>query len=330
MYVWYNFDGNNSSGGVIDLNMDFPDFEHFQLHFSTEDACAEALWAARWPNGFRCPRCHGSRSYPIISRKLYECANCQYQVSLIAGTVFENSHTPLTKWFLALYMISRPTGISAVSLQKMLQVTYKTAWSILSKLRYAMSQDSNSRLLSGLVRMNTAIYQRKNTSDLTKMEIGEHHVMVGASVNEAGEPKHIKIKRIPKQHTNGRWALPSSIHDFTQCHVDPLTTDVQNVNGHFHRQRFQPLVSLVKQASQWIRQTFIAIGPKHLQAYLDEFCYRRNAMKSHGSVFHPLLGLCASQPALTYKQIIQSRSHHANHPRSMVTPINGTSTNSAA
>jgi transposase-like protein len=312
------------------LDMDFPDFEQFQLRFSTEDACAEALWTARWPNGFQCPRCHGSRAYPIKSRKLYECANCQYQVSLIVGTVFENSHTPLTKWFLALYMISRPAGISAISLQKMIQVTYKTAWSILTKLRYAMSQDSDSRLLTGLVRVNSAIYQRKNTSDLTKMEVGEHHVMVGASVNEAGDPEHIKIKRIPKQHTHGRWALPPSFHDFTQRHVDPLAVGVQSVNGHFHRQRFQPLVSLVTQASHWVRETFIAIGPKHLQAYLDAFCYRRNAMKSHGSVFHPLLGLCATQPALTYKQIIRSRSDHTCRPGSGGTPENRTPSTSAA
>jgi transposase-like protein len=134
--------------GVVGLVMDYPEFEQFQHCFATEEACAEALWAARWPNGFQCPRCHGSRSYPIKSRRLYECADCRYQVSLIAGTVFENSRTPLTKWFLALYMISLPTGISAVSLQKMLQVTYKTAWTIGTKLRYAMSQDSDSQLLT--------------------------------------------------------------------------------------------------------------------------------------------------------------------------------------
>jgi hypothetical protein len=162
------------------------------------------------------------------------------------------------------------------------------------------------------------------------MEVGEHHVMVGATVNDVGEPEHIKIKRILKQHTHGRWALPSSFHDFTQRHVDPLAVDVQSVNGHFHRQRFQLLVSLVKQASQWVRETFIAIGPKHLQAYLDEFCYRNNAMKSQGSVFHPLLGLCATQPALTYKKIIRSQSHEFIRPGSGVVPENRTSTNSTA
>jgi hypothetical protein len=60
----------------------------------------------------------------------------------------------------------------------------------------------------------------------------------------------------------------SSIHDFTQRHVDTLITGVQSVNDQFHRHRFQPLISLVKQAAQWICKTFIAIGPKHLQSYL--------------------------------------------------------------
>ncbi|TVY11929.1 transposase [Paenibacillus cremeus] len=95
--------------------------KHFQELFGTEEACADYLFHAKWPDGFSCPRCGSHHAYKTATRRLplFECAHCRHQTSLTAGTIFENSRTALTKWFLALYLVSQlETGISAVALSE--------------------------------------------------------------------------------------------------------------------------------------------------------------------------------------------------------------------
>ena len=88
--------------------------------FGTEAACAEAVRRARWPDGFVCPRCQASAHCIVISgiRGLFQCHACHRQTSVIAGTLFGNTKLPLTRWFLAIYLISQAkTGLSALELK---------------------------------------------------------------------------------------------------------------------------------------------------------------------------------------------------------------------
>jgi hypothetical protein len=81
----------------------------FAQRFGTESQCAAALEAARWPNGFSCPRCGGTAHCVLRggSCKVFQCQACRHQTSLIAGTVFQGTKLPLTVWFLAIYLISQ-------------------------------------------------------------------------------------------------------------------------------------------------------------------------------------------------------------------------------
>ena len=91
--------------------------EFFQ-QYGTEAQCEAALEKARWPDGFRCPRCDGAAYYVLrgTRRKLFQCAACRHQSSLIAGTLFQGTKLSLTVWFLAIYLISQAkTGLSALS-----------------------------------------------------------------------------------------------------------------------------------------------------------------------------------------------------------------------
>jgi len=91
----------------------------FQKRFRTERACAKALERMRWPEGYTCPKCGHRHGYRIESRRLIACAACRYQVSLTAGTIFHKTHTPLVKWFWALYLVSQDKGgESALRLSK--------------------------------------------------------------------------------------------------------------------------------------------------------------------------------------------------------------------
>ncbi len=116
----------------------------FQRRFPTDEACGEYLVAVRWPRGFRCPACGHDRGWRLERRlPTFECAGCDRQTSVTAGTVMHRSHLPLHHWprFLGvLYlMATHANGISALQLQGQLGIgSYKTAWLLARKLRRAM------------------------------------------------------------------------------------------------------------------------------------------------------------------------------------------------
>lgn len=120
----------------------------FQDRFSTEGACRQYLIDSRWPQGFRCPGCHGDRYWTRASRPLLECSSCGRQVSATAGTIMHRTRTPLRRWFWAAYLVTiTNTGISAVSLQRQLGLSrYESAWMMLHKLRRAMVNAERTNL----------------------------------------------------------------------------------------------------------------------------------------------------------------------------------------
>jgi hypothetical protein len=85
-----------------DLPRDLPEFE---ARFSTEAACREYLFRLRWPEGFCCPRCGGRKGWPK-SGVLLRCSNCEYQSSVTAGTIFQDTRQPLTLWFRAVWWVT--------------------------------------------------------------------------------------------------------------------------------------------------------------------------------------------------------------------------------
>jgi transposase-like protein/ribosomal protein L37AE/L43A len=134
---------------------DYPaNLMEFERRFSSEEACREYLFQLRWPNGFRCPRCEGSKAWPI-ERGLWHCAACGRQVSVTAGTVFQGTRKPLQMWFRSMWWVtSQKTGASAVGLQQALGLgSYQTAWTWLHKLRRAMVRPGGERL-RGLVEVD--------------------------------------------------------------------------------------------------------------------------------------------------------------------------------
>ena len=91
-----------------------------EARFTTEEDCPDYLVRLRWPEGFRCPRCDGSKGWPQRA-VLLECADCGYQSSVTVGTVFQDTHQPLTLWFRAMWHVtSQKNGASALGLQRVL------------------------------------------------------------------------------------------------------------------------------------------------------------------------------------------------------------------
>ena len=129
------------AGSHPDRPADFPaDMPGFLARFGNDDACRDYLFARRWPDGFRCPRCDCRRCYRLERRIVYECSACGFQHALLAGTIFEQTKTPLSRWFLACYLfLASKGGVSALELKRHLGFkSDQTAWSWLHKLRAAM------------------------------------------------------------------------------------------------------------------------------------------------------------------------------------------------
>ena len=131
----------------------------FLQRYGTEPSCEAALEKARWPAGFRCPRCDGVTYSRVRGRTyaLFQCQACRHQTSLIAGTVMQGTKLPLTTWFLAIYLISQAkTGLSALALKRHLGVSYPTAWLIHHKLMQAMADRETRYVLDGQVQVDDA------------------------------------------------------------------------------------------------------------------------------------------------------------------------------
>ncbi len=138
--------GNGEShpiGGV-----DYPrTAQEFESWFPNQQACIEYLQHLRWPDGFRCPGCGGSKAWLTARGSLY-CGSCNRQTSVIAGTIFQGTRKPLRLWFQAMwYVTSQKSGTSALGLKRVLGLgSYQTAWSWLHKLRRAMVRPGRDRL----------------------------------------------------------------------------------------------------------------------------------------------------------------------------------------
>jgi transposase-like protein len=173
----------------------------FAKRFGTESQCAAALEAARWPNGFSCPRCGGA-GHCILrggSCKVFQCNACRYQTSLIAGTVFQGTKLPLTVWFLAIYLISQAkTGLSALALKRHLGVSYPTAWLIHHKLMRAMEQREERYVLEGQVQVDDAYLGGERTGG--KVGRGSENkvpFVAAVSFSEEGHPLRAKLTLVP-------------------------------------------------------------------------------------------------------------------------------------
>ena len=125
-----------------------------EKRFASEEACLQYLTELRWPDGFRCPRCGSGKAW-YTKRGLYRCGDCDYQVSVTAGTVFQDTRKPLRMWFRAIWSVtSQKHGVSALGLQRDLGLgSYHTAWAWLHKLRRAMVRPGRGRL-SGTVEVD--------------------------------------------------------------------------------------------------------------------------------------------------------------------------------
>jgi transposase-like protein len=286
----------------------------FEAWFFSEQACRDYLYRLRWPNGFICPRCGSLKAWPI-GTMLYECSSCHSQVSVIAGTIFQDTHKPLTVWFRAIWWVTgQKNGASALGLKRILGLgSYRTAWTWLHKLRRAMIRPSRDRL-SGIVEVDETFIGGEKPGKRGRGAAGK--VIVGIAVEDKGDEGIGRI-RLGILTDASADSLTTFLEDRVVGGSTIRTDDWLGYNtlasaGYRHvsvKKNELKLAHLVASLlKRWLLGTHQgAVSPEHLAYYLDEYTFRFNRRTSthRGKLFMRLLENAVQIDPVTHGQIVR-------------------------
>lgn len=302
---------------------DFPrNLAEFERRFASEDACRLYLAQLRWPDGFRCPRCHGQKAWPARAGRLWHCAACGHQQSVTAGTIFQDTRTPLTTWFRAMWWVTnQKTGVSALGLQRLLGLgSYKTAWAWLHKLRRAMVRPGRDRL-AGYVEVDETYVGGVHPGRRGRQTETKALVVVAVEI-EGRRLGRIRLRRILDASSE---SLMGFIQDVVEAksrvHTDGwLGYEPLRRHGYTHRVTFlqgqartpsqlmphvHQVVSLLK---RWLLGTHHgAATHEHLDYYLDQFTFRFNRRRSgsRGKLFFRLAQQAVAVDPTPYESLVR-------------------------
>ena len=267
--------------------------------FADEETARTYLESLRWPEGAVCPKCGADEPYKLTPKAtstkpgrkgLYKCRACRKQFTVTVGTIFEDSHIPLNKWLVAIYlMCSSKKGISAHQLHRMLSLSYKAAWFMCHRIRYAMSSGPHASKLGGLGGIVEAdeTYiggkRRGNNWRPTKQA-----VMV--VVERGARVRSFHMERVNSE--NLRQVLKDNVELQTRLMTDELGAykwaahehHRESVNhskeeysrGDVHINTAEGFFGLLKRG---LNGVYHHVGPHHLHRYLAEFDFRYSARK---------------------------------------------------
>jgi transposase-like protein len=294
----------------------------FEARFATGGACRDYLAALRWPDGFRCPNCGGSKAWTI--GHLFECSACGRQTSVTAGTIFQDTRTPLPTWFRAMwYVTGTKTGTSALGLQRVLGLgSYQTAWAWLHKLRRAMVRPGRDRL-TGYVEVDESLVGGVGTYGRSTAK----KALIVVAAEEVGHGiGRIRMRRIPDGSSDSLLAfVQEAITPGAEIHTDGWDgyTHLKR-HGYRHRvtylrghhelasellPRVHRVISLLK---RWLLGTHQgAVSAPHLDYYLDEFTFRFNRRRSRhrGKLFFRLAQQAVAVEPIPYRDLVRNVRH---------------------
>jgi len=294
---------------------------NFDELFDSEEKCFEYLWKLRYPEGFVCPRCSGSK-YWFTQRMLAMCSSCGYQGSVIADTIFQDTKKPLLSWFRAIWwLVAQKNGVSALGLQRILGLgSYRTAWSWLHKFRRLLVIPGREKL-SGKIEVDETYIGGARSGNRGRGAEGKTLVIIG--VEEIGRRSgRIRMQRIPN-------ATRKSIEGFIESNIEIGSTIVsdkwrsyRNISNLGYKQEIGQVVqdesgegvlpkvhltaSLLKRWLLGTHQNFVS--PEKLDFYLDEFTFRHNRRnaKTRGLLFQIVLKQSVSHIPVTYLDILNN------------------------
>lgn len=280
--------------------------------FGSDDNCRAYLEKLRWPDGIACPRCNGATISRILARDQFDCDKCRYQFSVTSGTIMHDTHLPLTKWFLAVYMIvESKKSISANQLARTLQIAYRSAWYLCHRVRKALY--TPHALMTGVVEVDETWVGGK------KQGMGRRYTknksIVAGAMERGGELrlKHIKnTKRITlrefiRNHVRrdcqglytDDWVSYRRMGEEYK-HETVNHTEKEWIRGEVHTNNVENAWNLFKRC---VIGAYHRISQKHLDLYLDEFEFRFNN-RENPYIFRDALKELLTADCMKYAELV--------------------------
>lgn len=296
------------------------DLAQLRAWFPTDADCLDYLDWLRWPDGFTCPHC-GAGASGIDAVGRYRCRGCRKQVSVISGTIFHLTRTPLTVWFEAIWHVTTPkSGVNASHLHRVLPIhSYQTVWTMLGKLRQLMDQAEKAPLV-GRVEVDEAFLGGPRQGVRGRGALGKALVAGAVEITPGGWGR-ARLRVIPDAKattlrtfvqsivspgaevvTDGLVSYPPALTEYAH---EPINISATGRPAHEALPAVHRVFSLAK---RMIEGTYQGAGtPEHLQEYLDEFVFRFNRRKSRhrGMVFLRLLQAAVTSGPVTYRQLVK-------------------------
>jgi ribosomal protein L37AE/L43A len=278
----------------------FKSILEFQKEFSSEEKCREYLELQRWNGTPACPFCGSINVCRFANGKIFKCREkeCRSKFSVTVGTIYENTKIPLTKWFLATYILSvHSKGISSLQLASWLDVTQKTAWHLNHRIR-EMLTDKAPELLDGIVEVDETYVGGKDKNKHKHKRQGQGNIagvktMVWGAVQREGK---VRVKVIPAVTTDQVETAISSNVTFGSTMVTDEHRAYSQVGKRYdhrtvkhrekeyvrkedilvHTNNIEGYWNILKKQIDGIHHS---VSPKHLQRYCNESAFRYNNRK---------------------------------------------------
>jgi transposase-like protein len=270
-------------------------------YFADPDICVDFVAAMRWPDGAVCPHCEGKRVSYLSTRRIWKCMakDCHKQFSVKTQSVFEDSPVPLDKWLTAVWLVvSCKNGVSSYEIARHVDVTQKSAWFMLHRIRLALKDGDWSKMggaFGGPIEVDETFVGGKpknmHSDKRLQMKQGMHAnpkmVVMGMLDREARKVRAKVVPNVKREtlqaeilkqiehrstvYTDGysaydNLAAQEYIHE-TVTHID------EYVRGQVHTQGIENFWSLLKRG---LNGTYVAVEPFHLSRYVDEQVFRFN------------------------------------------------------
>jgi transposase-like protein len=289
--------------------------------FSSDEQCRELLKRLRWPEGVRCPRCKADAIKLATAKELFFCQSCVYQFSVLAGTIFNDSHLPLPIWFTAVLLLCEAKkGMSALQLKRTLwgqhKGSYKTAWYLCHRIRAAM-KEVEQPMLDGTVEMDETYVGGKLKGFGSKAARNAKEIVIGLRQRNgdlrffhADDAKSGTLARYIRENVSSdvEVLITDSFPAYKHAVGDAEHKTVNHLAGEYVRYENGACVTTntVESAFSLLKRGIMGswhkISAKHLESYLNEMTFRFNR-RNRSDLFIDTLRHMVTAPVLTFEKL---------------------------